>query len=218
MTGVRNFKDDLAAERKDTLRPEVRDLLRSLFPQATGMRVERRPAAQKVGVDVAVNVERGPPVTIDIKFRERDYDDIALEYAHAKDDGGIMVGWVADESKKCDLFAYIFKTTWTCYLLPRPALQRAWRERSGEWLAQYRHPQYHRTRNKTYWTKWCPVPTDVVMQHVGGIRIATLEGASIPQRSDFFEHYCHCGHWGSFGSGVAIRGGKEGHWRCRDHR
>lgn len=33
-----------------------------------------------------------------------------------------------------------------------------------------------------------------------------------------FEHYCPCGAWGSFGFGVNVREGKEGVWRCFEHK
>lgn len=32
-----------------------------------------------------------------------------------------------------------------------------------------------------------------------------------------FEHYCHCGKWGSFGYGFFPRDGKRGTWYCREH-
>jgi hypothetical protein len=33
-----------------------------------------------------------------------------------------------------------------------------------------------------------------------------------------FEHYCPCGAWGCFGFGVRLLAGKEGIWRCAEHK
>jgi hypothetical protein len=33
-----------------------------------------------------------------------------------------------------------------------------------------------------------------------------------------FEHYCHCGKWGSFGYGVRLLKGQPGTWYCFEHR
>jgi hypothetical protein len=32
-----------------------------------------------------------------------------------------------------------------------------------------------------------------------------------------FLHYCHCGQWGAFGSGVSLRAGRLGTWHCAEH-
>lgn len=43
-----------------------------------------------------------------------------------------------------------------------------------------------------------------------------------PDQPDYpdkpFEHYCPCGAWGSFGFNVNLRDGKEGVWRCFEHK
>jgi hypothetical protein len=46
---------------------------------------------------------------------------------------------------------------------------------------------------------------------------AAMNVTDTPQREPF-EHYCHCGKWGSFGYGVKLRAGIEGRWFCREHR
>jgi hypothetical protein len=33
-----------------------------------------------------------------------------------------------------------------------------------------------------------------------------------------FEHYCHCGKWGSFGVGASLKKGAPGIWYCAEHR
>ena len=61
MTAI--FRDDLAAEQQSTLRPELRDTLRNLFPAASGYTVVRGLKEQKAGIDARVNMLDGSFVT-----------------------------------------------------------------------------------------------------------------------------------------------------------
>jgi hypothetical protein len=33
-----------------------------------------------------------------------------------------------------------------------------------------------------------------------------------------FLHYCHCGKWGSFGTGVSLKDERLGTWLCGEHK
>jgi hypothetical protein len=47
---------------------------------------------------------------------------------------------------------------------------------------------------------------------------STRHRANAQQQRGPFIHYCHCGKWASFGFNVNLRDGKEGTWRCFEHR
>lgn len=43
--------------------------------------------------------------------------------------------------------------------------------------------------------------------------------AGLPYYKDFhFIHLCHCGKWGSFGTGVSLKDERLGKWFCGEHR
>lgn len=204
---IHDFQDSMARERDDTLAPELRATLKRLFPEASGWRIAKPGSGvQRKGIDCEIITRRGL-ISIDFKFRETVYPDFALEFEHRHDDGRMTLGWVADVSKACDLFAYVFKPTWTCWLLPRRALQAAW-IREG-WLATY--GEGVKARNRTYVSVNCPVPIDVACREVGGIRWGDNDKTESFER-DPREHYCSigCGDWGAFGVGQ--------NWYCRKHR
>jgi hypothetical protein len=171
-----DFDDKKRIEQGDTAAPELRRILKNLFPHATGMKRIRSLAAQRVGLDVQLYSNENPAwvgPTIDFKFREKLWPDFCLEYEHLHDDGHVTVGWVADDSKCSDYIAYIFKhPLWLCYLIPLPSLHSAWQYSGHIWIDVYRDPKKHRSRNKTYWTHWCPVPRDELLHVMGGIRVA----------------------------------------------
>jgi len=156
-----DFQSDLANERNDTRRPELRALLKAAFPDATAMKIIGDLGIQKMGVDAVIRRPNGD-VKIDFKFRgeNRDYDDFCLEYSHDHDDGRVTLGWVEDQSKICDFFAYVRKKNWVLSLLPRERLQLAWAANKSKWITDF---VSKRTRNKTYWTNWCAVPRTTLL-------------------------------------------------------
>jgi hypothetical protein len=157
-----DFKRALAVEQADTRRPELQALLKLAFPDATGMKIIADIGTQMSGVDAIIHRPSGN-VSVDFKFRseKQDYEDFCLEYSHSHDDGRITPGWVADQSKVCDYFAYIRKKGWRLALLPRERLHLAWTANEKMWLSSC---VSKRTRNKTYWTNWCAVPRSKLLK------------------------------------------------------
>lgn len=202
-----DFRESMDRERDDTSDPRLRSTIKLLFQDATGWRIAKPGTdVQRMGVDCEIVTPRGP-ISIDFKFRAVVYPDFALEFEHRHDDGRVTLGWATDKAKTCDLIAYIFKPTWTCWLLPRPALQAAyvrekWRDRYGEGV---------KAQNRNYMSVNCPVPIDIVCREVGGVRWGDNDKTEAITR-DVREHYCDsgCGDWGAFGIGS--------NWYCGKHR
>jgi hypothetical protein len=167
---IYDFETELVQERRDTIHPELKLVLRGLFPNATGMSLATL-EMQLAGIDVVINDVF--PVTVDFKFRRKIYPDFALEYAHEYKNGTKRPGWIADPKKTADFICYVFKPTWLAYLIPRKPLHDAWAANSAQWLERYGTT---RTENTEWVTLWCPVPRTVVRESVPDILVADRLG------------------------------------------
>lgn len=213
---MRDFEIDKTGEQADTFAPELKPLLRNLFPNAIEGRRERDPEKQRAGIDLHIIVPHGPPITLDFKFRSGVWDDFALEVGHQSHDGQrAWDGWIRETNKRNDLIAYVFKPVPCCWLLPRARLQQAWARNEDTWREQY---GFRTSENRDYMTFFCPVPIGVVCTVVGGVRFANSEKAeTIKRDGSFFEHYCACGEWGAFGFEAPLPPRMHG-WFCNEHR
>ncbi|AYJ88017.1 hypothetical protein D3Y57_14295 [Sphingomonas paeninsulae] len=102
----------------------------------------------------------GRTYTIDEKIRAEDWPDILLE--QWSDERRRIPGWI-QKPLACDFIAYAYAPSGRCFLLPVPALQRAWRHHGRRWIETYgRRSAY----NPGYVSVSVPVPTEALMQAI----------------------------------------------------
>lgn len=112
--------------------------------------------------------------TVDEKNRYETYDDICLEYvSNSLEHKPKCYGWVCKELK-CDYIVYNIMPTRTCYFLPVKELQAAWLENCTKWKDEYGIVKSEK-HNKDYRSFSCPVPPDVLLQAVPGIKVVSWD-------------------------------------------
>jgi hypothetical protein len=116
--------------------------------------------AQRGGIDRVLVLGSGRSLHIDEKVRERDYDDILLEFWSDRDRK--VPGWVAKDLA-CDYIAYAFVPSQRCYLLPFHDLRRAWGKHRHEWVARFGTRE---AVNQTYVTVGCPVSIPTLLDAI----------------------------------------------------
>ena len=133
-------------------------IYRRAFPRlASAVSVRQDGWAQRGGIDRLLSLSCGRTYTVDEKVRSQDWPDVLLE--QWSDEARRVPGWI-QKPLACDLIAYAYAPSGTCYLLPVPALQRAWRSRGREWIKQF---GVRRAHNPGYVSTNVPVPRDVLM-------------------------------------------------------
>lgn len=116
--------------------------------------------AQRGGIDRLLTLSSGKTFTVDEKIRTREWPDILLE--QWSDEARRVPGWV-QKPLACDFIAYAYAPSGVCYLLPVPALQRAWRQRGRQWIDRY---GVRRARNPGYVSVSVPVPRQELMEGI----------------------------------------------------
>jgi hypothetical protein len=171
---VHDFTQSLAGESVDMLRPETREILGSVFRNASFSRTRQGSDMDRSGIDVIVRASDKSVVTIDLKLRHHDIapKDIMLEFEHRYHDGRSVPGWCVNPNKRCDLFGYIFKRDWSCYLLPRADLRAAWQRSGLRWRQTHGEK---RSPNALYDTISCPVPIEEIAHEVRWLLRATAK-------------------------------------------
>lgn len=137
------------------------ELYRRAFPRlASAVSVKQDGWAQRGGIDRLLTLSCGRTYTIDEKVRAEDWPDILLE--QWSDERRRLPGWI-QKPLACDFIAYAYAPSGRCFLLPVPALQRAWRHHGRQWIETYgRRSAY----NPGYVSVSVPVPTEVLMQAI----------------------------------------------------
>lgn len=135
------------------------DVYRRALPRlASAVSVRGDGWAQRGGIDRLLTLSCGRTYSVDEKVRTRDWPDILLE--QWSDEARRSPGWI-QKPLACDFIAYAFAPSGVCYLLPVPALQRAWRHHGREWLQLY---GTRRAYNHGWVSVGVPVPKDVLLQ------------------------------------------------------
>lgn len=130
---------------------------------------------QKAGIDRIIHLEHGKELTVDEKVRPTStHTDIMLEVWSARETRA--PGWVC-KPLKCDYIAYAIVAHSTCYLLPVPQLQAAWRDHGQQWTVQY---GLKIAPNEGYTTQSVPVPTSVVFQAMGQQLRVAFDNSDFP--------------------------------------
>jgi len=128
----RAFGDSAANE------PFWQAAFRRAFPGYVGMTANPDGnEANRRGIDRWIALSNGLTVRVDLKTREREWPDIALEYASAG--ATSTLGWV-EKDLAIDYLCYGFLSTGRAYLFPWPALRRAWLKNRRAWFAAASHP------------------------------------------------------------------------------
>ena len=128
---------------------------------------EPRPATQRMeqirGVDVVVeSMQR--TWTIEEKVRTKQYGDIFLEYASARELG--TPGWIA-KNLVSDYLAYIVLEDKSVRLFPFPLLRQAWIRNGENWKRKYGEISVpNGGQFGTYTTLGVCVPVDVVWDEI----------------------------------------------------
>lgn len=119
---------------------------------------------QKRGIDRIIYLANGHTLTIDEKKREREYQDILLEYTSNHERN--TPGWI-EKDLAIDYLAYGFMQSRRCYLFPWPMLRRAWLRFGSEWRKKYR-PVVAATwvGGNSYHTISVPVPIAVLQRAI----------------------------------------------------
>lgn len=131
------------------------------FPSlASAVAIKEDGWAQRGGIDRLITLASGKTITVDEKIRARDWPDILLEVW--SDEERRVPGWV-QKPLACDFIAYAYAPSGVCYLLPVPALQRAWQAHGERWSRRY---GLIRSRNARYVSASVPVPRDELMRAI----------------------------------------------------
>ena len=147
-----NFFEDLAKSKQDSRNPEWEQLYREVLPLYVSSSLhDEDPIAQAQGIDRKILLANGKIITVDEKFRERDFGDIALEEWSSEG----KKGWI-EKPLQVDYVAYIVKDSKRMYFLPFTQLQAAWIKHKTEWKKKYRKVE---AKNSTYTSVCWAIPT-----------------------------------------------------------
>lgn len=161
---VHNFQDSLRRSHEQADAPWWEQVYREAFPGFVSMQDLRQDGwAQRGGIDRLVHLRDGTSLKVDEKVRYKNYPDVLLEvwsdYHHR------IPGWI-EKDLTCDLIAYAFVPSRTCYLFPFHTLRRAWALHKQEWQAKaQRLDDGFRSvvaDNGSYETHSCAVPLGVL--------------------------------------------------------
>lgn len=157
-----DFKTDLQFSIDQANAPFWEQIYREAFPDLIAMvNVRSRDNwAQRGGIDRVLTTKSGRVWTVDEKVRREKWNDILLEVTADVDRNS--PGWVVKDLA-CDFICYAFLPSSEAYLLPVPALQRAWRINGQDWLWEYGTIVAH---NKSWRSQNCPVPIPILMRKI----------------------------------------------------
>lgn len=167
------FKKSLDKCEQDVKDPMWESIYRHHFHNFKEMiDIKGKCQAQLDGIDRCVILSTGEMIKIDEKVRDSYYGDILLEiYTDMKSKSH---GWILKDLR-CDYIAYAFKSTKACFLIPFPALKRAWRDHGRDWVdkANSGLDKFKRVEcdNKGYITLSIAVPTEILFSAMNEVAL-----------------------------------------------
>jgi hypothetical protein len=175
---IHNFDISNKEARRHEESPQFEQVCRQLWPGLEKIGIERQDGPrQRHGIDVWLSMQNGLRLTMDNKFREAVYSDIALEFITDEDRG--IPGWVANRNLMCDRIGYWFVPIWKCIAIPRVHLQAAWAELGDEWIQEFGVIRaYNKFDSRSWVTLSCPVPIERLCNNVIGVWSAQLARVS----------------------------------------
>jgi hypothetical protein len=123
-----------------------RSFYRQMFPEMVGCVFnDGDNASQRMGVDAVLVMANGQSIKIDEKGRDKDYNDIALEYV--SNDRTNAPGWM-EKDLSIDYLAYAIYPAGRAHLFPWQMLRLAWKRKRDEWIQAFppivsRNPGYN---------------------------------------------------------------------------
>lgn len=123
---------------------------------------------QHRGVDRLIYLKNDRVLRIDEKKREKQYNDILLEYVSVDTTGA--PGWI-EKALAIDYLAYAFMPTQRVYLFDWLILKRCWRYYGEIWKRKYK---IVKAKNSRYYTHSVAVPIDVLMDKTSKARVIQL--------------------------------------------
>ena len=161
---------------------------RKAFPTMAAMVPIRQDGwAQRGGIDRIIVLASGKEIKIDEKVRQRDFNDVLLEYWSNTERR--IPGWVAKDLA-CDFVAYAYLETQRCFLLPFLLLRRAWKQHGREWVsrAEKEEEGYKKVvaQNQGYTTTSVAVSWDILYQAISDAMVIYFspETLTVPHREE----------------------------------
>jgi len=134
------FHKDLAESQEIGKDAQWVGFYKKTFPGLLGaVGIEENSAWQKHGIDRLLLFSNGKQLTVDEKFRRKDYGDFLAEIwsvFYSDENPRNKPGWTVDASKTCDFIAYALPTSGKCYLLPFEILRLTARKNYLSWREQ----------------------------------------------------------------------------------
>jgi len=161
------FAESLAVSHAASDHPMWLCIYRQFFPDMVACVDHREDGEhQRAGIDRSIVLGNSKQILVDEKVRAKDYGDILLEYVSV--DRTNAPGWVC-KPLRADFIAYAILPRGKAYLLPVPALQKAWRERGDHWRQAY---GTRAAQNNGYRTLNVPVPFAQLFRAITAAQIA----------------------------------------------
>ena len=168
MSTVHNFATSLRRSETQIDAAWWEAVYRKAFPTMAAMVPIRQDGwAQRGGIDRIIILASGKEIKIDEKVRDRDFNDVLLEYWSNAERR--IPGWVAKDLA-CDFVAYAYLETQRCFLLPFHLLRRAWKHHGREWVsrAEKKEEGYKKVvaQNRGYTTTSVAVSWDILYEAI----------------------------------------------------
>lgn len=165
--GKSDFARSLTRSKADAGREWWAVIYGALFPESTAIDFNKDEALQRRGVDRVVSIG-SRIVRIEEKVRDREFEDVALEYWSNR--GRKVRGWIARNDMLCDYFAYVMLPYRKCLFFAWPRLRAAWVAHHKEWVAAF---PLIEARNPNYTTVSVGVPLPVLEE--AGAKAITVD-------------------------------------------
>lgn len=134
MSNVHRFDASRAAGERGVDKRFMEAVCRKAFPGHAGLIWNTRVnAAQYLGIDLVVVLSSGAKISIDVKCRGREFNDVLLE--DLSDAARRTPGWM-NKDLQIDFLAYCFQDSLRCYLFPWPTLRRVWLANRRSWFGE----------------------------------------------------------------------------------
>lgn len=156
---INDFGQKIAQSHIDAKAPFWDDLYRQMFSDRfhrTELVLDEQ-RYQRVGIDRKVILTDGTTWHVEEKLRDKDYDDILLEYKSVLERD--EPGWAVNDLYETDLLVYGIKPTGKFYVFQYPALRETAKARYDEWAYTF---GFKDAPNHTYLTRNIPVPVQVL--------------------------------------------------------
>ena len=188
MSTVHNFATSLRCSETQVNAAFWEAVYRKAFPTMAAMVPIRQDGwAQRGGIDRIIVLASGKEIKIDEKVRQRDFNDVLLEYWSNTERR--IPGWIAKDLA-CDFVAYAYLETQRCFFLPFPLLRRTWKQHGREWVsrAEKEEEGYKKVvaQNRGYTTTSVAVSWDILYQAICDAMVVCFspETLVVPHREE----------------------------------